>query len=147
MHALLQRLLIPVAFFALFACGPSESELVNAHYHLSTGAEGTPLEHSELELNLDGNAATLIKSDQSTLPLTLAPLDKSKWRNECPTNYSSVKVETFDVTPSPLVVDTMTIQSPQITAGCDPDRPEAILRGTVDGQDRSFVYEFEHTHG
>lgn len=103
-------------------CGPVESPLTAGTYGLAAGQEPAG---TLLAVDVEAQRATLTLPNAAPLAFTLTPVARSAWARGCPTNYTSVAVETFEVTPRPLVVGPQTLEAPRLLAGCGLDAANA----------------------
>ncbi len=94
------------------ACGPVESKLVSGTYTTSSGE----LTGATLALDLSAKKATLTPKGGAAIELTLA--GTASFINLCAGNLASVHVETIALTPDPLVVGSVSLEAPQLRAGC-----------------------------
>ncbi len=103
---------------ALAGCGPAESKLTDGTYALASGQEPAG---TTLVVDVAAKTATLTSPGAAAVTLGLAPVARDAWARGCPANFSSVAVETFDVTPRPLTVGSATLEAPRLLAGCGLD--------------------------
>lgn len=103
---------------ALVGCGPVESPLTDGTYALSAGQEPAG---TTLVVSVASKTATLTAPGTAAVTLTLAPVAREAWVRGCPTNFTSVALETFDVTPRPLSLGSATLATPRLLAGCGLD--------------------------
>lgn len=106
----------------LAGCGPVESPLTAGTYALAAGQEPAG---TLLAVDVEAKRATLSRPGAEPVALTLTPVARGAWARGCPTNYTSVALETFDVTPRPLAVGSVTLEAPQLLAGCGLDAANA----------------------
>jgi hypothetical protein len=90
---------------------------------------GTVLAGTTLLIDLEASTARLGLTDGSHQELTLKAMDEKAWESGCPTQFSSLNLETLEISPSPLTVAGLTLTRPVLTAGCVQGR-EAVLQGT-----------------
>lgn len=103
---------------AFAACGPVTSPLTGGTYALAAGQEPAG---ATLTVDAAAKQATLTRPGAADVTLTLAPVDQASWVRGCPANFSSVLLETFDVSPRPLEVGPATLATPRLLAGCGLD--------------------------
>lgn len=139
MNRLLSLVTIAVAFAA---CGPVTSLLTDGTY--SSGNDPT-LPNATLVLDRAAKTATVTPADAGAVTLTLVDVPQANWDRGCPTNVSSVSVETFTITPDPAIIGSATVASPKLTAGCglDAANPDAVrLEGTSADGGVSVIVNF-----
>lgn len=111
-----------VVGLSMVGCGPVESPLTAGTYVLAAGQEPAG---TLLAVDVEAKRVTLTRPSAEPVALTLTPVARRAWARGCPTNYTSVALETFDVTPRPLVVGGATLEAPQLLAGCGLDAANA----------------------
>lgn len=115
----------------LAACGPVESRLADGTYQ-STESAG-PLVGANLSVDLKGKAVTVSMTGTSQVALQLAEVPRAQWQTGCPTNFSSVLLETWGLSPDPAVLGTLSVATPRLLAGCGSggaNRDEVVVTGT-----------------
>ena len=115
---------------ALFGCGPQSLVTDGTYQSDST----SPLPNATLLIDLKAKTASVTLSGTSTpVVLQMTAVPASKWETGCPTNYTSVSVETWTLTPDPAVLGTLSLATPRLVAGCGLDAAnanEVVLEGT-----------------
>ncbi len=88
-----------------------------------------------LSVDREATTATITLHDGSTIPLTLAPRERSAWPEGCPTNIVIHHMEVLDVEESNLSIASRTFQEPVLVRNCPSVPREIILReeGPVGG--------------
>ncbi|MDP1826907.1 MAG: hypothetical protein Q8L48_26780 [Archangium sp.] len=119
-----------VVAVALSGCGP-QSLVTDGTYQ----SDGTgPLPNASLVIDLKAKTASVTLSGTSTaVALQLTAVPAASWEKGCPTNVSSVAVETFTVAPDPAVLGSLSLAGPKLLAGCGLDKGDpdtVILEGT-----------------
>lgn len=139
MNRLLSIVTLAVAFAA---CGPVTSLLTDGTY--SSGSDPT-LPNATLVIDRAAKTATVTPADAGAVVLNLVDVAQANWDRGCPTNFSSVSVETFTVTPDPAVIGSATISSPKLVAGCglDSANPDSVrLEGSSADGGVSVIVDF-----
>ncbi len=119
-----------LVLFGLSACGP-QSLITDGSYY-SGAAE--PLSSSTLVVDTAAKTASLtISEGGDPIVLELSAVPTADWERGCPTNFSSVSVETYLVTPNPVTLGEISLSDARLVAGCgldeaDPD--SVVLKGT-----------------
>jgi hypothetical protein len=126
---------------ALFGCGP-QSLVTDGTYQ----SDGTgPLPNATLLIDLKAKMATVTPSGASAVVLQLTAVASAQWEKGCPTNFSSVSVETWTVAPDPAVLGSLSLAGPRLVAGCGLDvanANEVILEGTGAPNDTRYTLGF-----
>ncbi|MFN7133286.1 MAG: hypothetical protein ACK4N5_14505 [Myxococcales bacterium] len=124
---------------ALTAC-TSESRLVTGEF---VAAEANPASVAGVRLVVaaDKQSAQLVHTDGQVQPLALTPVKQEEWDLGCPSQWSSVALETFLVEPSTLRIGKLELQNAKLTAGCFSEQPQAILEGTQSGGHQSVLFD------
>jgi len=122
----------------LSACGV-QSVVTDGTYQ---SAETTgPLVNATLVVDVKGKTASVTLSGAgSPVVLQLTAVPPAQWETGCPTNYTSVSVETWKLSPDPAVLGTLSLANPRLVAGCGLDvaKPdEVVLEGTSQPNDTS----------
>lgn len=131
--------------FAVAGCGPVESTIAAGSFN-STSSEGG-LVGAILTVDRQNMTGTLtpLGKQPITLSFTLAPHDR--WKTGCPTQFSSVLLETWEISPSPVVVGALSINEPLLTAGCaenSANADELALSSSDDTAHQVFVRGMAH---
>lgn len=126
----------------LLACGPTTSQLADGTFVASSSSA---LGSASLVVETAAKTATLtLPTGGTSVMMELTALPRPQWEQGCPANFSSVAVETFSVTPDPLVLGSVTLTRPRLTAGCGLDvanADEVRLAGVGAGEaDASVVF-------
>ncbi len=100
----------------LAACGPPESRLSDGTYQ-STESAGA-LVGATLSLEVKARSASIALAGASPTALTLTELPRDQWARGCPTNFSSVTLETLTVMPTLLTLGPEPVALPRLVAGC-----------------------------
>lgn len=131
------------AVAALTACGP-QSVITDGTYKSSTTAQ---LADASIKIDLNAKKASVTLSGSSTpTELTLTAVPAANWEKGCPTNLSSVAVETFTVSPDPTVLGNLSLTGAKLLAGCGLDKADpdsVVLKGTGDPNSTSYLIEFK----
>ena len=127
---------------ALFGCGP-QSLVTDGTYQ----SDGTgPLPNATLLIDLKAKTATVTPSGTSSaIVLQLTAVPPAQWEKGCPTNFSSVSVETWTLAPDPAVLGSLSLASPRLVAGCGLDVANAdkvVLEGTGAPNDTHYTLGF-----
>lgn len=76
-----------------------------------------------LQLDLDAATATFVQDDgaggQATDTIDLVARDPADWETGCPTNYTHVDLETWDLDADAVTLGPVTVTAPIVTASCD----------------------------
>lgn len=127
---------------ALSACGPQS--LVTDGTYQSGATDQLP--NATLVIDLKAKTASVTLSGASTpVVLQMAAVAASKWETGCPTNYTSVSVETWTLTPDPAVLGTLSLAGPRLVAGCGLDKGDpdtVVIKGTGDPNSTSYNLSF-----
>ncbi len=115
----MRLLLASVLFTATAGCGLATSKLQSGSYTIASGFEPSG---ASLAVDVAAKRATLKTPGQSDTTLELTALPEASWLRGCQTNFSSVLLETFSVSPSPLVLGSLTLMQPRLSAGCGLDK-------------------------
>jgi hypothetical protein len=118
---------------ALAACGPVTSLITDGTY--ASGNDMT-LPNATLVIDRAAKTATITQDGGSAVVLNLVDVPRASWEQGCPTNFSSVAIETFTLTPDPAVIGSVSLGAPKLTAGCGLDSadPDSVrLEGGADG--------------
>ncbi len=121
---------------ALSACGPRSTVVGGTYVTERLGS----LPGSTLVVELKAKTASLTLSGATT-PIVLQ-LSGPQWTKSCVTNFSSVLVETWTVSPDPAVLGTITLSGPRLLAGCGEDiaDPDTVfLMGTELNSSLAFL--------
>lgn len=124
---------------ALCACGPQS--LVTDGTYQSSATDALP--NASLVIDLKAKTATVTPSGSSTpVVLQLTALAAAQWEKGCPTNFSSVSVETWRIAPDPAVLGNLSLAGPRLLAGCGLDKGDpdtVIIKGT--GEPNATTYQ------
>ena len=117
---------------------------MNDGTYVSDGS--APVPNATLVVDRKAKTATVTLSGASdAIVLNLTPVSETDWERGCPTNGSSVSVETFDVTESPAVLGSLSLTDTRLLAGCNGaggDENSVTLRGTGEPNATEFVIIF-----
>jgi hypothetical protein len=123
----------------LSGCGPTRSEATDGTYK---AAASSPIGGASLVLETAAKTATVtLPSGGTPVMMQLTALPQAQWERGCPTNYTSVLVETFTLSPDPLVLGTVTLTAPRLTAGCglDAANPDEVRLSGTSGDSQVFI--------
>ena len=127
---------------ALFGCGPQS--LVTDGTYQSDGT--SPLPNATLLIDLKAKTLSVTPSGTSTpVVLQLTAVPAAQWEKGCPTNFSSVSVETWTVAPDPALLGSLSLTAPKLVAGCGLDvanANEVVLQGTGSPNDTHYTLGF-----
>ncbi|HEX7604835.1 MAG TPA: hypothetical protein VF316_24620 [Polyangiaceae bacterium] len=140
------KLMFAVATVLLVACGGAggaESKLSDGTY-LSTESTA-PLSGATLVLDLTAKTAVVTLTGASAVTLQLTAVPKAQWEKGCPTQMSSVTIETYTIAPDPAELGTLSLSTPRFVAGCgssgaNPD--EVVIEGTGAPNSTSYHLAF-----
>jgi hypothetical protein len=132
-----------IAAVALTACGP-QSLVTDGTYLSGSTAQ---LANASMAIDLNAKKASVTLSGASSATeLTLTAVPAANWEKGCPTNLSSVAVETWTVSPDPTVLGTLSLSGAKLLAGCGLDKADpdtVVLKGTGDPNSTQYVIEFK----
>ena len=124
---------MPLVFLTaavLCACGPQS--LVSDGTYQSGATDALP--NATLVIDLEAKTASVTPSGASApVVLQLTALPAAQWEKGCPTNFSSVSVETWTLAPDPAVLGTLSLSGARLLAGCGLDKGDAdsvVIKGT-----------------
>lgn len=120
----------------LTACGGAESKLSDGTYE-STETSGA-LQGAKLVLDVKAKTAAVTLTGASAVTLQLTAVPHAQWEKGCPTNTSSVTIETMKISPDPAVLGTLSLANPRLVAGCGLDGAnanEVVIEGTSQPND------------
>lgn len=124
---------LAVGLGVLSACGP-QSVLADGTYQSmeSSGA----LAGASLAVDVKARTVSVtLAGASSAVVLQATP---AAWGKGCPTNFSSVAVETWALAPDPAVLGSLSLAAPRLLAGCGLDtakRDEVVLEGVSQPND------------
>lgn len=128
---------------ALCACGP-QSVVTDGTY--ATGATDA-LPNATLVIDVQAKTASVTPSGASApVVLQLTAVAAAQWEKGCPTNLSSVSVETWTLTPDPAVLGTLSLSGAKLMAGCGLDKgdPDAVtITGTGEPNATKYQLNFQ----
>ncbi len=123
-------------------CRP-ESLVTDGTYQSDSTAA---LPDATLVVDVKGKTASVTVDDAGApVVLELSALPVADWESGCPTNVSSVSVETWVVNSNPAVLGTLSLRDPRLLAGCGLDAADAdtvVLTGTGEPNDTSYFILF-----
>lgn len=110
-------------------------------------SDGTsPLPNASLVIDLAGKTASVTPSGASAaVVLQLTAVAPAQWEKGCPTNFSSVSVETFTLAPDPAVLGALSLAGPKLLAGCGLDKGDpdtVVITGTGAPDATSYTLAF-----
>lgn len=139
----MNRTLLFLTLALLSACGP-QSVVTDGTYKSSTTAQ---LADASLVIDLNSKKASVtLAGASSATELTLTAVPAANWEKGCPTNFSSVAVETWTVSPDPTVLGNLTLTGAKLLAGCGLDKADpdsVVLKGTGDPNSTQYLIEFK----
>jgi hypothetical protein len=127
MRSFLPLVLVTVA---LSGCGIRDTSAVESGTYvavdasLGDGITDEPLLDVVLEVDRDGGTATLTDTEDGTVAFDLVELDRDLWPTDCPTNFSSVRVELVLLDVDSVMLSDTTFNDPALIAGCGMDGAE-----------------------
>lgn len=125
--------LLLTGVWLLSACGP-QSVLADGSYQ-SMETSGA-LVRASLAVDVKAKTVSVTLSGASSAVVLHAT--PAAWGKGCPTNFSSVAVETWALAPDPAVLGTLSLAAPRLVAGCGLDvaKPdEVVLEGVSQPND------------
>lgn len=123
----------------LLACAQPTTYVQSGTYVAAFAAvEGDVFEEADLGgvllvVDVDAGTAVLATSDEpdaDTFPMTMSERASEDWLRGCPTNWSSVIEQTFDLDASALSVGPAALDAPILASTCDEDGVQ--LRSATD---------------
>ena len=137
------KTLLPMMFVvAMCACGP-QSLISDGTYDSDSSAA---LANASLVVDVTAKTASItLSGERDATVLQLARLPTADWERGCPTNVSSVAVETWVVTPEPTVLGSLSLSGTRLLAGCGLDVADAdtvVLKGTGAPNSTDYVIAF-----
>lgn len=131
---------VPAAVLLILSgCGPIRSELTDGTYK---AAASSPIGAASLVLETAAKTATVtLPSGGTPVMMQLTALPQAQWEMGCPTNYTSVLVETFSLSPDPLVLGSVTLANARLTAGCglDSANPNEVRISGTSGDSQVII--------
>lgn len=128
---------------ALCGCGP-QSVISDGTYDSDSSAA---LANASLVVDVSAKTASLtLSGERDATVLQLDRLATADWERGCPTNVSSVAVETWAATPEPTVLGSLSLTGTRLLAGCGLDVADAdtvVLKGTGEPNATAYVIAFK----
>lgn len=125
--------------FVLCACGP-QSVVTDGTY--STDSTDS-LPNATLVIDVKAKTASVTPSGASTpIVLQMTALPPARWERGCPTNLSSVSVETWTLAPDPAVLGSLSLSGARLLAGCGLDKgdPDSVVIKGI-GEPNASTYQ------
>ena len=139
----MRKALLLFAAGALSACGTQS--LVTDGTYQSAENTGT-LVGASLVVDVKAKTASVtLSGGTQAIVLQMTALPTAQWEKGCPTNFSSVAVETFTLSPDPAVLWTLSLAKPRLVASCGMDSAnpdEVVLEGTGDPNETQYRLMF-----
>lgn len=128
---------------ALCACGP-QSVVTDGTYATNST---DPLPNATLLLDVKAKTASVTPSGASTpVVLQMTALSAAQWERGCPTNLSSVSVETWTLAPDPAVLGSLSLSGARLLAGCGLDKGDpdsVVIKGTGEPNASTYQLSFQ----
>lgn len=133
------RLILATALLLLLGACTTEAHLASGEYE---GVNSTMVDAHQgvtLSISADKKTATISLADGSQVELKLVAVPQSEWELGCPTQWSSVAMETYRVEQEVVKIGKLELRNVRLTAGCLNEQPEAILEGDHQGGHHSVI--------